>query len=301
MFPRLLPIVSAISLAFPLVATATVTTYDENTILSNVQKGLLASQGNTVNYYGETIKVSSYQWAGCGGSGQTQNSVLNVGKNGYTKLVDLKASWDQEHQKSPIGLLALGNKDKYGPKVSVNAETVKIYAEVDSQASADANGIAAQNGTYDSSLDKNARAQISINADNIYIDARSNSTELPFKRANAIFAISQGMVDIEGNLYVNTQGGNGQAIQTRGGAIININQSGKHTVQLNGDIAFGYAGNSQTPIDADVNILLNGKDSYWKGNSTVIWSSNADPEKLTIEKKSEFGLKQWGSMGANCC
>ena len=54
-------------------------------------------------------------------------------------------------------------------------------------------------------------------------------------RANAIVAMSQGVINIESDLYVNTRGGQGDAIVTRGDAIIAINSSGTHTVQMNGE------------------------------------------------------------------
>lgn len=101
----------------------------------------------------------------------------------------------------------------------------------------------------------------------------------------AIVAMSQGTINILGNLYVNTINGNTDAIITRGDSTIAINTSGTHTVQMNGDVNFNYdKKTSGTRVDADVDITLNGADSYWNGNTLISWDEKPDDSKLTVSE-----------------
>ena len=98
--------------------------------------------------------------------------------------------------------------------------------------------------------------------------------------------MSQGVINIESDLYVNTQGGQGNAIVTRGDSIIAINSSGTHTVQMNGNVNFNYDGStSGTKVDADVDITLSGADSYWNGNTLISWNDTpSDSSKLDVSE-----------------
>lgn len=98
--------------------------------------------------------------------------------------------------------------------------------------------------------------------------------------------MSQGTINILGNLYVNTINGNTDAIITRGDSTIAINTSGTHTVQMNGDVNFNYDGpTSGTKVDADVDITLNGANSYWNGNTLISWNGTpSDPSKLEVSE-----------------
>ena len=97
--------------------------------------------------------------------------------------------------------------------------------------------------------------------------------------------MSQGTINILGNLYVNTINGNTDAIVTRGDSTIAINTSGTHIVQMNGDINFNYdKKTSGTRVDADVDITLNGADSYWNGNTLISWDEKPDDSKLTVSE-----------------
>lgn len=97
--------------------------------------------------------------------------------------------------------------------------------------------------------------------------------------------MSQGTINILGNLYVNTINGNTDAIITRGDSTIAINTSGTHTVQMNGDVNFNYdKKTSGTRVDADVDITLNGADSYWNGNTLISWDEKPDDSKLTVSE-----------------
>ena len=75
---------------------------------------------------------------------------------------------------------------------------------------------------------------------------------------------SQGKVEINNNLTINV----GTAISTRGYAETKINEDGKGTVKINGDINFNvtHDGNSGLVANSTVNINLTNKDSFLNGN-----------------------------------
>ena len=176
-----------------------------------------------------------------------------------------------------MGVLPLPEWDnKAGGEINLNAETVTIKGHSNSGW---IYGIYAQNTTTTTGYD---RATININAGKTYIDVTSGEPG----RANAIVAMSQGVINIESDLYVNTQGGQGNAIVTRGDSIITINSSGTHTVQMNGNVNFNYDGpTSGTKVDADVDITLSGADSYWNGNTLISWNGTpSDPSKLDVSE-----------------
>ena len=110
--------------------------------------------------------------------------------------------------------------------------------------------------------------------------------------------MSQGRVNIEGDLYVNTlESSKGSvAIVARGDAVVSINKDSAHTVQMNGDIDFNYHdGTSGTKVDAVVDVNLSGADSYWNGNTTVSWGENNKPDDT---KLSVTGMKLGLADGA---
>lgn len=235
--------------------------------------------GNSKTYTGQNIVVDG---PSTGVSVKAESS-LYLGKQGHTNNISITT----KSPKQAIGVLAMGAENYDGPCIDIQTKELSIFSSSDDVA----HGLVVQNGTTPTSLNGHRRAVATISASDIYIDAYSSATSAPFNKANAIFAPSQGIVNIEGNLFINTQGGNGKAIEARGGGEININASGKHRVVINGDIAFGFASNSKTPVNADVNITLVGKDSSWTGNSTVIWSSKPSPDKIEVEKNIVLSLK----------
>lgn len=174
-----------------------------------------------------------------------------------------------------IGVWSSGGQEEVGGEINLSAETVTIKGHSNSGW---IYGIYAQNTTTTTEYDQ---AVIDINAGKTYIDVTSGQPG----RADAIVAMSQGIINIESDLYVNTQGGNGYAIVTRGDSTIAINTSGTHIVQMNGDINFNYdKKTSGTRVDADVDITLNGADSYWNGNTLISWDEKPDDSKLTVSE-----------------
>ena len=203
-------------------------------------------------------------------------SVINFGQAGTTESINITVTDDSKKKDISIGVWSRGDQNKAGGEINLNAETVTIKGHSDSGW---IYGIYAQNATTTTEYD---RATININAGKTYIDVTSGEPG----RANAIVAMSQGVINIESDLYVNTQGGQGNAIVTRGDSIIAINSSGTHTVQMNGNVNFNYDGStSGTKVDADVDITLSGADSYWNGNTLISWNGTpSDPSKLDVSE-----------------
>lgn len=213
-------------------------------------------------------------------SPESARSVINFGQAGTTESININVTDTSTTPDIAIGVWSRGDPNKVGGEINLSAETVTISGHSNAGW---IYGIYAQNTTTTTDYD---RATININAGKTYIDVTSSQPG----RANAIVAMSQGVINIESDLYVNTQGGQGDAIVTRGDSIIAINTSGTHTVQMNGDVNFNYDGQtSGTKVDADVNITLSGADSYWNGNTLISWNGTpGDDSKLTV---SEMTLK----------
>lgn len=230
-------------------------------------------KGINPSFEGETIKIANVQRGVQIKNGQTKDngglitdhgsSSLTLGKLGTTKTIDISAT-SESHA---LGITVMGpgnNKDYFGPTVNVNAEALKVRVE-GKKDEGWAYGLHVANNSTDAQTGK---ATLNVHAQDIYVDAVGGVSS----QAIALVAMSQGVMNLDGNLYVNTLGGNGRAIVARGGAELNINQSGKNTVVLNGDISFDYdAPTSGTPVDANVNIVLSGSNSSWTGNTLVSW------------------------------
>ena len=207
-----------------------------------------------VELTGETIYIST--------SGDAQRSAvlaeglttsapeINLGAEGRTQSITIESHGTG--QNGALGIWAKGTvkengQETVGGKIVIKTNDLRITTS----SNAWSYGIYAQNCTSTSSGDV---ASIDIDANNIYIDTTSVDGGAP------IVAMSQGQIDITGNLYVNTNGGTTpDAIVARGDAKVYINQdgTGNEIVQLNGNINFNYDGpTSGTPVDADVKIVL---------------------------------------------
>lgn len=156
-----------------------------------------------------------------------------------------------------------------GSKITVNGDTLTINAHGKEYAI----GMQAQSNS------QIPAAEIVINAKNTVVNASTEVEEAPDgdgeSPAIGIVAYSGSKVTINNNLTVNAA----TAISTRGNSTININQDGKGTVKLNGDISFDYnEPTSATTVDSNVNINLTNKDSYLNGNGIMKNSSGKIPE-----------------------
>ena len=131
---------------------------------------------------------------------------------------------------------------------------------------------AQNNSTNNDGIPVDERASITINAENTNIKAANS----------AIVAMSNGIIEINGNLHVEAQ----NALLARGDAIISLNKSGESTVGIDGNINFNYDGpTSGTGVNATIDITLNGADSYWNGNTLISWNGTpSDPSKLEVSE-----------------
>ena len=175
-----------------------------------------------------------------------------------------------------IGTLNDNAHKQYGaPELVVTANTLNLTVHSEETY---AYGIIAQNGTTEAT----GRAHTVINAENTYVTVSTNADSLGEPGAAGLVAMSQGQLDVNGNLYVTaTSPEGGSAILTRGDSVTNINTTGTNTVQLNGDIRFDYSTlNSYTKVDATVNLKLTNSDSFLNGN--ILVAGNPPTGKDTV-------------------
>lgn len=216
----------------------------------------ISHTGGVHNYTGESLSYSSV--AGdvivASGGDLRENTVINIGDSN-TKDINIDAYG---------GIFALKNGH-----VTLNAENIVINST--SEAGDYAALWAQNNSTNKDGIPVEDRSSIVINAENTTIISNNN----------ALVAMSNGMIDISGNLTVQAE----DAILARGDAIININTSGTGTVKMDGNVNFNYNGpTSRTGVDADINITLNNADSYWNGNTVISWYYEDDEDKPTTDK-----------------
>ena len=114
------------------------------------------------------------------------------------------------------------------------------------------------------------RATLTLNADTVNITSGSTG----------LIAYSNAQFTVNGNLNLTAKG---PAIDTRGNAVIRINEDGAHTTVINGDIAFetpattNESHSSGGLINSNVTLNLTGTDSVWNGRAYQ--QRGADAEK----------------------
>ena len=187
-------------------------------------------------------------------NGTIEGKVIKV--NGGAQLgtgATLKVGCTETDTVSFIG----GNNDgMFIKKGHVNIEATNITVSTDSTGNTGA--IWVQNNTQTPEAPSDA-ASVTLKAENINI----TSAKL------GVVAFSNSQVNIDGNLVLEAK----NAIDTRGNATVNINTDGKHTTVIKGDILFETPNTPEDPqgsgnlINSNVNINLNGKDSYWTGRA----------------------------------
>lgn len=136
--------------------------------------------------------------------------------------------------------------------VVINGKSLTINANVNEDCTIDNSkagyGVWVANGTSNNSTNI---TNVTINTASTTINAKTG-----------LVNFSEGKLDITNDLTVNST----IALETRGDAVTNINADGNGTVKMTGDIVFGYATNSGTGINADVNITLSNEESYLNGD-----------------------------------
>ena len=146
--------------------------------------------------------------------------------------------------------------------VKSHVDIVAKNINISTESTGNVGAIWVQNNTQDSTAPKDA-ASVTLKADNINI----TSAKL------GVVAFSNSQVNIEGNLVLEAK----NAIDTRGNATVNINTDPdpdkNYTTVIKGDILFETPNTPEDPkgsgnlINSNVNINLNGKDSYWTGRA----------------------------------
>ncbi|MGM9561560.1 MAG: autotransporter outer membrane beta-barrel domain-containing protein [Phascolarctobacterium sp.] len=187
-----------------------------------------------------------------------------------SSVISIKASAESTY--NCYGIISQDNG-----KTVVNADRLSINVTAASS-EADCYGIIAQQRTANPSGPNANSASVSVNANDIAV----NSSDA------GIVAMSNGQVDVNGNLVVNAP----RALVARGYAVLNINTDGAHTTILNGDIDFNYdEETSRSEIDANVNVNFVGSESAFNGKA--ITSGNPPEDKGFVK-----GLKLQFNNGA---
>lgn len=226
-----------------------------NTLTEEGAAGL-GNQG-VVNIDGANISISanSFENQGVAEGLRVQGGLVNIGSD-RTERVTISATGNEDTK----ALFA------FQSQVKIQAKNVEITTNGDY-------GILAQNNSETNPTPEDS-SRITIDADNTVI---TNTSE----EGAGIMAFSNGHVDITGNLTVNAA----HVIDTRGNAEININQHGRGTVVLNGDIVFetpGSADNSGNVLNSTVNLNLTGEGSSWTGTTMKLYpTTNADNPQYT--------------------
>ncbi len=150
---------------------------------------------------------------------------------------------------------------------ATNAPTIDITGHTVDITSTGAAAVHAGNGT---TVSPNSVSTVNITADQINLTATNG---------NGVGAMSQGVVNLVGNTKIDAK----NAVLTRGNAQTYINTNGDKTVVMDGDINFNFDKNtSGTSIDAIVDIVLNGENSRWTGNTVVSYDVKPTVDKLAV-------------------
>ena len=209
--------------------------------------------GGSVNVYGKNIKMV-IDGKSARGISNASGAKMNIGNDGSN--VNIKATG----VKDAVGIASF----EHGT-TTVNGDSLVIEVEA-SDENGTASGIHAQNNGKGGEL-----ATINVNSINTVIKAK-----------DAITAYSEGVVNVNGNIYI--EGKN--AVVARGDAQVNINTEGKNNiVQMNGDVVFNVTNDGQSGLDADakVNIKLTNADSYLKGNVIKTQSGPSEGVDMTVD------------------
>ena len=185
--------------------------------------------------------------------------VLGSKNSDHINIVAQSANKSDENTVN-VGIWAVA-----GGEVDVNTKNLNVIVKATGENSA--YGISAQNNSTPAD-NKDKFATVNINADNIYVE----STAEKEGNSSGLVTMSQGQMNVHGNLEVHAD----NAITTRGGSTLNINNAdsdAKNTTKLYGDISFAYdQATSGTPVDATVNVNLSGSESVWEGNTKIKWN-----------------------------
>lgn len=250
------------------VASGDVTEDLSNISVNDDVFSVLAEGGSLSSNTGEINITNSYFDDDNYGVVAQDKGTVNLGDSGVTKAINVTVKGA-----NPTGLISFYHD---GAKINVAGDNFNVNVHgVDT-----AYGIWVQSNIPTEDQDP-IPAEVNINAKNTVIDVstdKDNAKAGEEHPAIGIIAYSGSKVNINNNLTVNAP----TAISTRGQSTININQDGKGTVKMNGDISFNYDEvTSGTVIDSTVNLNLANAESYLKGN--ILKNGNPPKEKSTVK------------------
>ena len=126
----------------------------------------------------------------------------------------------------------------------------------------------------------NDEGQTQANPAELIINAKKTDITVTGKGGAALEAFSNGTLTINGDLEAEAAA----VLIARGNSTVNINQDGKSTVNLKGDINFqtpGPGSSSGVILNAFVNLNLTGKDSSWTGNVVTFATNDLKDQEIT--------------------
>lgn len=255
--------------------------------------GISAKNGGTVSATGKNISIAATSTGGNATAVEANNGtgtggeVVKLGGENTENIV-LKANG--KNFATGIEVVNYNPKDGQkiaGSKVEVNSKNLIIDVH---SSDSEAAGIWVQNSTLEEgSTDK--IANVVVNSENTVINVTSDTKG----NALGLVAMSQGKLEVNGNLEVNAE----TAILTRGNAVTTINKNKDKTVKLNGDIEFNYdKPTSGTPVDATVNLNLSNAESFFKGK--IVVTGEGIPENYEKVSNMNLGLSNkatWENTG----
>ena len=256
--------------------------------------GISAKDGGTVSATGKNISIAATSTGGNAtaveannGTGTGKEVVELGGEN--TENIVLKANG----KNYAIGIKVInnnptnGSKKEEGSRVEVNSKNLVIDVH---SSDSEAAGIWIQNGTLEEK-DADKIASVVVNSENTVINVTSDTKG----KALGLVAMSQGKLEVNGNLEVNAE----TAILTRGNAVTTINKNKDKTVKLNGDIEFNYdKPTSGTPVDATIDLNLSNAESFFKGK--IVVTGEDIPENYEKVSNMNLGLSNkatWENTG----
>ena len=255
------------------VTNSNVTITDGIDIDTKQNFGIVAISGYKADITGAEINVNVNNNTGWGITSMNQaknGGIVHVG-DANTEKISVAVTGKND----VYGVIALRNFGKQGTLCETVLTGKNLEINVTSTEGW-AVAVHSQNSTTPDSIGNNTASKVVLNAENIKINTNAKEGY-----SEGLSAMSQGKIIVNGNLALKAD----TAILARGDAIVKINEDGKHTTKLDGDMSFNYdKATSGTKVDADVLVNLTGSESYWNGNSKVTWGTGAIPaglEKVT--------------------
>lgn len=282
---------------------ANAATYSTDTALTDkiFTENITAINGATVTVTGDEITAKRFtatnHYNHINGTNYTYDQSKVILGNDATKKITINNS--STGFVSGLAVNGPANKDFAGSQIHVTTKdlVMNLHSEDDYVYGVYAMNSSTNRRDDNSNMLEGAKetAKVVINAENTIINATAGTVidpEYKEHRAIGIVAMSEGEVEINGNLFVNAD----TAVLARGKAVVNINKDKKADtiVQLNGDINFNYQKEtSGTPVRAVMNINLMNDQSFLKGN--IVTNGLNIPEGYDEVDAMNLGLSNGGT------